>query len=165
MKIWWKLYNNTGRGRLSWECKEWVRLLQQHFNQLALWVNKKNHLETWCILVYKKILIKKLITYSFKHTILHSLVQTCHIINDHNCLLRYFSEPASFSVECQSTWGPAGGDKRLVSSTPTNSSLQKKVLFFFFVDEQVSDMQTSTLSRNKYTRKQRKGVRRSNSFW
>lgn len=109
---------------------------------------------------------------SHTHVILHSLSQTCHFMNDHTrCCLRYADGPASFSVECESTWGPTGKQQRrkkkkvrqgCLHPTPANLSLQK---CFFFVHEQVSDMQTSTLSRNKYTKSPEKRCQgRSNSF-
>lgn len=110
----------------------------------------------WCILVYKTILIKKNITYSFKtHTILHSLSQTCHImITSMDRLL--------------SLWNVKVHEVRLEKTKQENirrcclhqsgSFHTSKFIFtkMSFVHEQVSDMQTSTLSRNKYTRSPKK---------
>lgn len=148
-----------------------VRPLQQHFNRLALWVFKKKIIWKLGAILYKTILIKK--TKQKKHYIylqthahtqsLHSLSQTRHITSDHNhCCLHCSDGPASFSVECQSTWGPTGKQTkqkkkqrkpRRFPSTPAQFVFTKKLSF---VHEQVSDMQTSTLSRNKYTRKSQK---------
>lgn len=78
--------------------------------------------------------------------------------------LHYFNGPASFSVECESTWGPTGKTTTTkktsggaVCTSPVPSTPGQFVFTkMYFVHEQVSDMQTSTLSRNKYTRSQKR---------
>lgn len=148
MKIWWKLYNNTGQGGLVWEWQ--VKLLLHHLNQLALWANKKNHLEPWCNLVYKSSQLKNSLN-------MLSNTQPCIHAHkhDYNGFLRYFNEPSSVSVECQSTWGPTEREQKdwNIWFLP-----HQQICFYktFFVREQVPSMQTSTVSGNKYTGKQRK---------
>ncbi len=170
------------KGR-SWARKEWM--WGRYSNTLICWhyefkkKKKKNHLETRCILVYKTILIKKTHYIFFQtHTILHSLSQTCSITNDQNhCCLHYFQRSGFFlcgmwkymrsdwkkkKTKTKNKQKTKTNDKTSgravcatpVPSTPANLPLQKKS----FVHEQVSDMQTSTLSRNKYTRSQKKKV-------
>lgn len=126
-----------------------VRPLQQHFNRLALWVLKKKIIWKLGAILYKTILIKKK-TKQKKHYIylqthahtqsLHSLSQTRHITSDHNhCCLHCSDGPASFSVECQSTWGPTGKQTKqkknrenLAGFLPHqhNLSLQKNCLLY-----------------------------------
>lgn len=154
------------KGR-SWVRKEWTG--GRYRNTLIRWHYelKNNNLETRCILVYKTILIKKNHYIFFQtHTILHSRSQTCRITNDHtHRCLHYFSGLASFFVECESAWGPTGknnnnknvrwGCLHQSGSFHTSNYVFTKMSI---VHEQVSDMQTSTLSRNKYTRGARKKV-------
>lgn len=119
------------KGR-SCASKEWM--WGRYSNTLIGWhyeLKKKNHLEMWCILVYKTILIKKNITYSFTHNLAFALTNMPHY--------DYFNGPASFSVECESTWGPTGKNNKKTSggavrtspvpSTPANLSLQKCLLY------------------------------------
>lgn len=124
-----------------------VRPLQQHFNRLALWVFKKKIIWKLGAILYKTILIKKK-TKKKKHYIylqthahtqsLHSLSQTRHITSDHNhCCLHCSDGPASFSVECQSTWGPTGkqtNKKKTEKTSPVSFHtsticLYKKIVF------------------------------------
>ena len=150
-----------------------VRPLQQHFNWLALWVFKKNIRWKLGAILYKTILIKKekknIYIYLQTHTqSLHSLSQTCHIMSDHNHCCLHYSDGTGFflcgmSKYMRSDWKTKNRENH--AGFPPH----QHNLFVFtkmsFVHEQVSDMQTSTLSRNKYTRrKPERIVRRSNSF-
>lgn len=72
------------------------------------------------------------------------------------CLRSFHGTGFFLFVECQSTWGPTGKQQHTKKKKKNQQICLYKnwVGFFFFVHEQVSDMQTSTLSRNKYTRNQ-----------
>lgn len=75
-----------------------------------------------------------------------------------------FIGAAPSSVECESTWGPKKNDKTSVRWGCSHQSGSVHTVFTkqSFVHEQVSDMQTSTLSRNKYTRSLKK-IKRLNT--
>lgn len=131
----WRQYNNTGR-RVD------ARPLQELFNQLALWAYKNMNKKK------KKTHTYKLSFFLTKRLFFFFLLMINH---NHGCLQ---SGPPSFPVECESRWGPTGL-AGIFRSPHQQTSVQKtknKQNDPPSKKKQISDMQTSTLSRNKYTK-------------
>lgn len=147
-----------------------VRLLQQHFNQLALCVKKKKkkNLETWCVLVYKKksSLKNHYIFFENTHNLAFALTNTPH---------REWSKSLVPSLLQQPGSSLSGMSKYMRSDwKETKLKLKSGVSFhtskgFFTKTKNISFCTWTGLRhanfnlRNKYTGSQRKGVGRSNS--
>lgn len=126
--------------------EEWMRglyrnsLISWHYEHIKIWIIKK----------------KKTHRHTHTNTNFHSFSQNAFffllMINHNHCCLQ--SGPPSFPVECESRWGPTGlagifrSPHQQISVQKTKNKQNDPPL----KKKQISDMQTSTLSRNKYTK-------------
>lgn len=123
--------------------EEWMRglyrnsLISWHYEHIKIWIKKKKKTHTY-----------KLSFFLTKRLFFFFLLMINH---NHGCLQ---SGPPSFPVECESRWGPTGL-AGIFRSPHQQTSVQKtknKQNDPPSKKKQISDMQTSTLSRNKYTK-------------